>query len=74
MEPIDDSSESVSDHPPHFCLKVPSVTKTFNDAKVPPAAQPLLPDAPVNGYVIQQETEWLQYVQNHHNDVPTKDL
>ena len=74
MEPIDVSSSSASDYLPHFCLEVPSITKTLKDAEVPPSAQSLLPDATVKGCVIQQETEWLQYVQNHHNDVPTKDL
>ena len=73
MEPIDVSSSWASDHLPHFCLEVPSGTKTLEDAEVPPSAQSLLPDATVNGCVIQQETEWLQYVQNHCSDVPAKD-
>ena len=74
MEPIDFSSGSAPDHLPDFYLKVPPVTKPPKDPEVPPAVQSLLPDATVEESVIQQETGWLQYVQKHCNDAPTKDL
>lgn len=75
MEQIDlQDGKTAQQHILDYYTKVPPLTSPPKDIKVPAATTQLVSEIHEEGYAIQQESDWLQYVHTHYKDEPTKNL